>query len=269
MWRKETWAYGSVGERDEMLKDLILSKGVYLDNVWFKDSHLRNYLCPWMRDFVPDRRRHGDGTHVTLQRRIKTSSLFVHVSEYFCHFVVTHCQKSRTQWACWHQTAWRHLPLSLPSPQYQRPAETHTGNKNTHHATVDVLNTKVNIWKHWLTQRDQILFRILFQPFPLCSHVSRGSEVTMMIQVKSKHFSERTHIENRTYFPLILTRAPSSWKMAEAPSRSSGAIFRLQRLRRNVSDERSFLWNFQPIRDENSQPSGSPRSLLCERNKQQ
>ncbi|TNN74623.1 hypothetical protein EYF80_015170 [Liparis tanakae] len=43
--------------------------------------------------------------------------------------------------------------------------------------------------------------------------------------------------------------------MAEAPSRSSGAIFRLQRLRRNVSEERSFLWNFQPIRDENSQPS--------------
>lgn len=40
-----------------------------------------------------------------------------------------------------------------------------------------------------------------------------------------------------------------------------GTIFRLQRRRRNVSEERSFLWNFQPIRDEYSQPS--PGSRLC------
>lgn len=60
-----------------------------------------------------------------------------------------------------------------------------------------------------------------------------------------------------------LTRAPSSWKMADAPSRPSGAIFLLQRLRRNVSEERSNLWKFQPIREENSQPSGSPLSCLC------
>lgn len=51
--------------------------------------------------------------------------------------------------------------------------------------------------------------------------------------------------------------------MADAPRRSSGPIFRLQRLRRNVSEERSFLWNFQPISEENSQPSGSPWSRLC------
>lgn len=57
---------------------------------------------------------------------------------------------------------------------------------------------------------------------------------------------------------LILTNAPSSWKMAAAPRRLSGAIFLLQRLRRNVSDDLSFLWNFQPIREENSQPSGLP-----------
>lgn len=68
------------------------------------------------------------------------------------------------------------------------------------------------------------------------------------------------------FFFFLLTSAPSSWKMAHAPRRSSGAIFRLQRLRRKVSEERSFLWNFQPIREENSQPSGSPRSLLCVEN---
>lgn len=72
--------------------------------------------------------------------------------------------------------------------------------------------------------------------------------------------------QNKTFiFPSALTNAPSSLKMADAPSRSSGAIFRLQRLRRNVSAERSFLWKFQPIREENSQPSGSPWSRLCEK----
>lgn len=59
----------------------------------------------------------------------------------------------------------------------------------------------------------------------------------------------------------MLTIAPSSWNMADAPTRSDGAIFLLQRLRRNVSDERSFLWNFQPIREEYSQPS--PASFFC------
>ena len=59
---------------------------------------------------------------------------------------------------------------------------------------------------------------------------------------------------------LILTSAPSSLKMAEAPMLSEGTIFLLQRRRRSVSDERSFLWNFQPIRVEYSQPS--PGSCL-------
>lgn len=72
-------------------------------------------------------------------------------------------------------------------------------------------------------------------------------------------------LKNKTFvFLYVLTSAPSSWKMAAAPSRSSGAIFLLQRLRRNESEERSFIWNFQPMRDENSQPSGSPLSCLCE-----
>lgn len=43
--------------------------------------------------------------------------------------------------------------------------------------------------------------------------------------------------------------------MADAPKRSDGAIFLLQRLRRMVSEERSFLWNFQPSREVYSQPS--------------
>lgn len=46
---------------------------------------------------------------------------------------------------------------------------------------------------------------------------------------------------------------------------SDGTIFLLQRRRRNVSEERSFLWNFQPISDEYSQPS--PGSRLCSRDK--
>lgn len=62
----------------------------------------------------------------------------------------------------------------------------------------------------------------------------------------------------------ILTSAPSRLKMADAPTRCAGAIFLLHRRRRNVSDERSFLWNFQPISEEYSQPSGSPRSLFCQ-----
>lgn len=60
---------------------------------------------------------------------------------------------------------------------------------------------------------------------------------------------------------MTLTNAPSSLKIAEEPMWSDGTIFRLQRRRRNVSEERSFLWNFQPIRDEYSQPS--PGSRLC------
>lgn len=56
-----------------------------------------------------------------------------------------------------------------------------------------------------------------------------------------------------------LTNAPSSLKMADAPMRSDGTIFLLQRRRRNVSEERSFLWNFQPIREEYSQPSPGSR----------
>lgn len=47
--------------------------------------------------------------------------------------------------------------------------------------------------------------------------------------------------------------------MAEAPMQSDGTIFLLQQRRRNVSEERSFLWNFQPIREEYSQPSPSSR----------
>lgn len=46
---------------------------------------------------------------------------------------------------------------------------------------------------------------------------------------------------------------------------SDGTIFLLQRRRRNVSEVRSFLWNFQPIREEYSQPS--PGSRLCRRGK--
>lgn len=58
-----------------------------------------------------------------------------------------------------------------------------------------------------------------------------------------------------------LTNAPSRLKIADAPTMLAGAIFLLQRLRRNVSEDRSFLWNFQPIRDEYSQPS--PKSFFC------
>lgn len=47
--------------------------------------------------------------------------------------------------------------------------------------------------------------------------------------------------------------------------RSDGTIFLLQRRRRNVSEVRSFLWNFQPISEEYSQPS--PGSRLCRRDK--
>lgn len=64
---------------------------------------------------------------------------------------------------------------------------------------------------------------------------------------------------------MPLTNAPSSLKIAEEPMWSDGTIFRLQRRRRNVSEERSFLWNFQPIRDEYSQPS--PGSRLCGENR--
>lgn len=64
-----------------------------------------------------------------------------------------------------------------------------------------------------------------------------------------------------------LTNAPSSLKMAEAPMRSDGIIFLLQQRRRNVSEERSFLWNFQPIREEYSQPS--PCSRLWWRRQEQ
>lgn len=60
-----------------------------------------------------------------------------------------------------------------------------------------------------------------------------------------------------------LTNAPSSLKIAEEPMQSDGTIFLLQRRRRNVSEVRSFLWNFQPIREEYSQPS--PGSLLFRR----
>lgn len=60
---------------------------------------------------------------------------------------------------------------------------------------------------------------------------------------------------------MTLTNAPSSLKIAEEPMWPDGTIFRLQRRRRNVSEERSFLWNFQPMRDEYSQPS--PGSRLC------
>lgn len=62
-----------------------------------------------------------------------------------------------------------------------------------------------------------------------------------------------------------LTRAPSSLKIAEDPMRSDGTIFLLHRRRRNVSEERSFLWNFQPMREEYSQPSTGSR--LCRRKK--
>ncbi len=62
-----------------------------------------------------------------------------------------------------------------------------------------------------------------------------------------------------------LTKAPSSLKMAEAPMQSDGTIFLLQRRRRNVSEARSFLWNFQPISEEYSQPS--PGSRFCGRDK--
>lgn len=58
-----------------------------------------------------------------------------------------------------------------------------------------------------------------------------------------------------------LTNAPSRLKIADAPTMLAGAIFLRQRLRRNVSEERSFLWNFQPIRDEYSHPS--PKSFFC------
>lgn len=68
--------------------------------------------------------------------------------------------------------------------------------------------------------------------------------------------------EDVTMKIIILTSAPSRLKMADAPTRWAGAIFLLHRRRRNVSDDRSFLWNFQPMREEYSQPSGSPTSLL-------
>lgn len=62
-----------------------------------------------------------------------------------------------------------------------------------------------------------------------------------------------------------LTSPPSSLKIAEDPIESDGIIFLLHRRRRNVSEERSFLWNFQPMREEYSQPSTGSR--LCRRNK--
>lgn len=58
-----------------------------------------------------------------------------------------------------------------------------------------------------------------------------------------------------------LTSAPSSLKIAEDPIQSDGTIFLLHRRRRNVSEERSFLWNFLPMREEYSQPSTGSR--LC------
>lgn len=62
-----------------------------------------------------------------------------------------------------------------------------------------------------------------------------------------------------------LTSAPSSLKIAEDPIESDGTIFLLHRRRRNVSEERSVLWNFQPMREEYSQPSEGSR--LCRRNR--
>lgn len=90
-------------------------------------------------------------------------------------------------------------------------------------------------------------------------HLHRD-HVTHCFDYSTKGFTLK---QKNAIFLHSLTRAPSSWNMAAAPSRSSGAIFLLQRLRRNVSEERSILWNFQPIREENSQPSGSPLSCLC------
>lgn len=57
----------------------------------------------------------------------------------------------------------------------------------------------------------------------------------------SKIQKQRIHSSIIQICNRMLTIAPSSWNMADAPTRSDGAIFLLQRLRRNVSDERSFL----------------------------
>lgn len=76
-------------------------------------------------------------------------------------------------------------------------------------------------------------------------------------------FQELTHCKLVLTASLsLLTSAPSNLKMADAPMLSEGPIFLLQRRRRNVSEERSFWWNFHPIREENSQPSGSPVSFF-------
>lgn len=101
--------------------------------------------------------------------------VYIHsIPGYFLCFTVciTHFQRSRTQWVCWHQTSLCHQPLSLSlSPQYQHPAaiskdisrylafyldmrHTHCQRK-THLTALDVFNTKVNIWKY-LCMREQI-----------------------------------------------------------------------------------------------------------------
>lgn len=68
----------------------------------------------------------------------------------------------------------------------------------------------------------------------------------------------------KQHFSRDLTSPPSSLKIAEDPIQSDGTIFLLHRRRRTVSEERSFLWNFQPMREEYSQPSVGSR--LCRRN---
>lgn len=124
---------------------------------------------------------------------------------------------------------------------------------------------KTKIWvklkKIWRKERrDKIIFLSCF----LASGRNRLMEVNKrmwLINDRLKH-TKCSHLYCHGTLGR-LTNAPSSLKIAEEPMQSDGTIFLLQRRRRNVSEVRSFLWNFQPIREEYSQPS--PGSLLFRR----
>lgn len=85
------------------------------------------------------------------------SHLFMHTVCVSICFHITYCQRSRTQWVCWHQTSLWRRPWSL-SLQYQHPAERTNraftcscfphSKMNTHCSTEDSFNTQVNIWKY-------------------------------------------------------------------------------------------------------------------------
>lgn len=148
---------------------------------------------------------------------------------------------------CWHQILWLH-PFYWPSHQH-RPPVLKTWRKP--------LKSTLKTFKHSLGDLRKYSFGLFANTWHEQPHAGEWEEVNH----KWQWHIYMMHLSSWDY--MWLTKAPSSLKIAEEPMWSDGTIFLLQRRRRNVSEERSFLWNFQPIRDEYSQPS--PGSRLCSR----